>query len=167
LGLSSFIAQDELEFSNVTLRREGEPDIMLAGPAPLYPAEMLASSRFASFIEQARRKYEFILLDSPPALPFADTQILQAYAALTILIARSGVTSIEALYRCYRLLNGEDAESGSKTKVGLIVNDLSTKSSGYAYFYETDALAIYHREAQERWDIQARGYHSLEQVDSK
>jgi Mrp family chromosome partitioning ATPase len=111
---------------------------------------MLASSRFASFIEQARRKYEFILLDSPPALPFADTQILQTYAALTILIVRYGATPVEALYRCYRLLNGEADEPGLKTKLGLIVNHLSTETSGYASFYETEALAIYHREGQER-----------------
>jgi len=150
LGLSSFIAQDELRLSDVTVHREGEPDIVLAGPVPLYPAEMLASIRFASFIEQARREYEFILIDSPPALPFADTQILQTYAVLTILIARSGVTPIEALYRCYRLLNGEDTEPGLKIKLGLIVNHLSTESSGYASYYETDALAIYHREGQER-----------------
>ncbi len=150
VGLSSFIAQDELESRDVILRREGEPDVVLAGPVPLYPAEMLASSRFASFIEQARREYDFILLDSPPALPFADTQILQTYAALTILIARYGATPVEALYRCYRLLNGEAEESGLKTKLGLIVNHLSTDTSGYASYYETEALANYHREGQER-----------------
>lgn len=47
--------------------------VVTAGSHSLRPAELLGSPRFRSFMEEATRTYEFVIVDTPPMLSVADT----------------------------------------------------------------------------------------------
>lgn len=60
-----------------------------AGPIPPSPTELLASSRMQAMLEDARGKYDMIVLDSAPILGLADAPLLSSTADGTLLVLES------------------------------------------------------------------------------
>ena len=71
------------------------------GPTPPYPAELLGSPRMQSLMDEWRKEFDFIVVDSPPVLPVTDAQLLEEMADATVLMARVGYTTrqLERLQR--------------------------------------------------------------------
>jgi len=46
--------------------------VMVCGPRPHNPAELLASQQFDDFLDWARDNYEFVIIDTPPLLAVSD-----------------------------------------------------------------------------------------------
>ena len=63
-------------------------DLLAAGPEVHNPAELLASPRLAELLDEARRTYDVIILDSSPLLAVTDPSILAAVADGIVLVAR-------------------------------------------------------------------------------
>lgn len=97
-----------------------ELTIMPIGHRPPNPAELLESARFREFVDQAREKFDYVILDCPPVDAVVDTQTVGAHADRTIFVVRAGlldkgaVPEVDELYRSGRfcnmciLLNGTD-----------------------------------------------------------
>lgn len=111
-------------------RVESASDLWLlpAGPHPPNPAELLSSSTMETVMGELRRRFEFIVLDSPPLLLVTDATILSTLADGVILVAESGVTAPAALVRAHRTL----VLSGSKI-LGIVVNKIDSRQNGYYY----------------------------------
>ena len=108
-------------------------DMMYAGLQPPNPAEMLMSERLDKLFEQLRQEYDYIIIDSVPAMAVADAMIMNRLSDLCIYVIREGVSDrrqlpdIENLYRGHKLLNMCIVLNGSKyTKRGY----------GYGYGYD-------------------------------
>jgi Mrp family chromosome partitioning ATPase len=68
---------------------------MPSGPREDNVTQMLHSHRLASLIESVREDFDFILIDSPPALPLTDARLLAQHADGVIVIVRAGATTAE------------------------------------------------------------------------
>lgn len=92
-GLSSvLIGRATLEES---LHRwgHGTLDVLAAGPTPPNPSEMVSSPAMLTLLASVRDEYDVVLVDTAPALEFADAAILGAAADGVILVAdRTKVT---------------------------------------------------------------------------
>ncbi|MEM8960873.1 MAG: polysaccharide biosynthesis tyrosine autokinase [Acidobacteriota bacterium] len=62
-----------------------------SGPIPPNPSELLASERMQEFLQAAKAKFDFVIIDTPPVLPVTDTLILGPLADGVVLCARAGV----------------------------------------------------------------------------
>ena len=62
-----------------------------SGPIPPNPSELLSSDRLRELLLQVRTGFDFVILDTPPALPVADAVILGPLADGLVLCARAGV----------------------------------------------------------------------------
>jgi Mrp family chromosome partitioning ATPase len=51
-------------------------DVMAAGFETASPYELLKSPRLGELFEAARRRYEYVVVDTPPILPFPDCRVL-------------------------------------------------------------------------------------------
>jgi Mrp family chromosome partitioning ATPase len=60
----------------------------------------------ADLVGKLRKRFEFIVIDSPPMLLFSDGRALSALADGVIVVGRSGVTTRENLKRTMDLLRG-------------------------------------------------------------
>lgn len=121
--LSGSIARPEDAVSKTSV--DENLDIMYAGIQPPNPAEMLMSSRIDTMMKELREIYDYIILDSVPAMVVADAMITDRLADLTIYVVRQGyldrrqLPDIEKLHREKKfhhmciVLNGVDAESQS------------------------------------------------------
>ena len=58
-------------------------DVILAGPVPPNPAELLLNERFDKLIEELRKRYDYIIIDNVPANVVADAAIVNRVADLT------------------------------------------------------------------------------------
>ncbi|HEV2275811.1 MAG TPA: polysaccharide biosynthesis tyrosine autokinase [Acidobacteriaceae bacterium] len=114
----------------------GNPNLYVlpGGPVPPYPSELLGSQRMQSLMEGWRGEFDFIVIDSPPALPVTDSQILAQLADATVLLARVGYTTRPALERAYKLLLMHRKDQ-ARPAIGVLLNFVSTRSAAYYGYY--------------------------------
>jgi len=104
--------------------------VLPSGPQPPNPAELLASKRMDALISLCKEHFEAILYDSPPVLAVADASILAAKIHEVVLVVDAGRTRSDVARRAKETLDN----SGAKF-LGVALNRLSLRSSGYGYYY--------------------------------
>lgn len=72
-------------------------DLMCAGPRPAHPADLLHSPVLAWYINEARRRYDWILFNTPPVGHYSDALIIGEHADGVILVVRDGVALRDAV----------------------------------------------------------------------
>ena len=83
------------------------------------------------FINELKKEYDIILLDSPPLLAVTDTSISMEYADQFMLIIRIGKTLKAGLDRSLDQLTQSNAPLS-----GIVVNDIDDSTSyGGGYYY--------------------------------
>jgi len=107
-------------------------DVLVSGPIPPDPSELLDSPTFAGFGARVLAGgYDHVVYDSPPALAVADPVIVANVVEATIIVARAGRTPRESLQRAV----GKFVQAGSRP-IGIVLNDLEAGRHGYgAYGY--------------------------------
>lgn len=68
------------------------------------PTELLSSERLVGLIAELRGYFDFILVDSPPVLPFADARLLANHADAVVLVIRAGMASYETVEKAIEAL---------------------------------------------------------------
>jgi capsular exopolysaccharide synthesis family protein len=114
--------------------------VLPAGPMPPYPAELLGSDRMHELVEGWRGMYDVVIVDSPPLLAVADSQILARESDLTILVARHGLSTRKSLERAYRKLVADEE------KVSVVLNGVSRDSVSYGEYYGYTGGSKYYTE---------------------
>lgn len=102
--------------------------VVPAGIRPSDPSGLLDSTRMQDLLESWKEDYDYIIIDTPPALPFADALVLGAKADGVILVARSGVSEIKAMIRARDSLT----RSGANL-LGFVLNAAKDREVFYRY----------------------------------
>jgi capsular exopolysaccharide synthesis family protein len=87
------------------------------------PAELIANGRCKTLLQQLAPNFDWIVIDSPPAVPVADASMLAEYCDGVLLVVRSGSTPADQAQRAAR-------EFREKAIVGVVLNQ-ATPASGY------------------------------------
>lgn len=105
------------------------------------PTELLSSERLAGIIAELRQYFDFILIDSPPVLPFADARLLANHADAVILVIRAGMAQYETVEKAIEALP-------AGKMLGVVLNGAElTKEAGYYDYYYNYA----HRNHRRPW----------------
>lgn len=67
-------------------------DILLAGPIPPNPDEMIESERTAEMLHNLRKNYDYIILDTPAIGLFGDAVLLNKHSDATLFVVRHNFT---------------------------------------------------------------------------
>jgi capsular exopolysaccharide synthesis family protein len=107
-GLGEWLQSGRQTVSNV-YRLEG-PDFwfMPAGNPPENPLELLQSGRLSYLMRQLADLFDWIIVDSPPLLPLADTTVWSRVTDGTLLVAREGKSEKKQLQRGLEVLKKSD-----------------------------------------------------------
>jgi capsular exopolysaccharide synthesis family protein len=107
-GLGEWLQSARQTVSNV-YRLEG-PDFwfMPAGNPPENPLELLQSGRLSYLMGQLANLFDWIIVDSPPLLPLADTTVWSRVTDGTLLVAREGKSEKKQLQRGLEVLKKSD-----------------------------------------------------------
>jgi capsular exopolysaccharide synthesis family protein len=78
---------------------EGLPQLALltSGAPPPNPLELLSGGRFERFVNDWRRQFEFVLIDTPPTSKFSDGLAIATVATNIVVLGRAKATSFAAL----------------------------------------------------------------------
>lgn len=93
--------------------------------------QMLTDGSMKELIARLREMFEFVVLDTPPILPYADSRALAAIADGVVLVSRAGQTSRGAMRRSMELL----AEVQSAPILTTVLNGAANLSPDYGYYY--------------------------------
>lgn len=99
-----------------------------AGVPPKHPLELMQSGELSSIMRQLSMWFDWIVIDSPPVLPLADTSIWLRMADGVLLVARQGVTERSLLKR------GLEGLEPSKL-LGTVLNG-TTKTVPSDFYYQ-------------------------------
>ncbi|OOQ57770.1 GumC family protein [Mucilaginibacter pedocola] len=104
-----------------------------SGTIPPNPAEILMSPRLKELIEDLRRKFDYVIIDTAPVGQVSDALIIEEFADITCYVMRQNYTFKSQL----EIVN--DLQKQKKVKqMYLVVNDIELNSndiSGYGYGY--------------------------------
>jgi len=93
--------------------------VMPAGTIPPNPQELLSRVTFASLVKDAHADFDVVLVDTPPALEYADVHTVAYRTGDALLLARKDHTRIADSVRLTRELS----DNGTRV-VGTVMNDL-------------------------------------------
>jgi capsular exopolysaccharide synthesis family protein len=103
-------------------------DIILAGPVPPNPSELLALEKTEELLKLLKKKYECIIIDSAPIGTVSDTLHLSPFADTSILVVRQNMTLKDLLENTIKELKLSDIKS-----LSVVVNDLGPDDNRYRY----------------------------------
>lgn len=130
-GLSSYLAGvctlDEILLPHPTINNL---TALTTGPVPPSPADLLSSHRMRDAIVELRRRFKFVVIDSPPIMAATDAVIMSSLTDGVILVVRSGETPKQAFTRTRDLL------AGVKSRLlGVVLNAVDSSAPDYYYSY--------------------------------
>lgn len=140
LGLESVVGLTTLLVGRATIDEVVQPfakapglEVITGGAMPPNPAELLQSETMKLLIADLRKRYDVVLVDSPPILPVTDAALLGAVTDGAVLVAHHGRTTREQATRAKARLESVDARL-----LGTVLNFVPDKGSakyGYGYGY--------------------------------
>lgn len=119
-----------------------------SGPIPPNPSEILSSPEMEKLLEEAKRKFDFIVIDNAPIGLVTDGFIVSRLSDLNIFVLRYGFSHKHEL----EILN-QYASKNLVNNIAIIVNDIKFKVLGYTYYryykYEDYRKTYYSAEENE------------------
>ncbi len=105
-------------------------DFIATGSIPPNPSELLLHERFSIFLENISKRYDHVIIDSPPILAVTDAAIIGRMASATLMVIRAGQHPMRELEQSTKRL----LQAGVDIK-GIVFNDVPESSSSYGYGY--------------------------------
>ncbi len=106
--------------------------LLLAGPIPPNPTELLARENLSKVIEILKQNYDYIILDTAPVGLVSDTFQIGKHADVTVYVCRADYTPKSFFDMMNQFVN-----EGKLNNVCLLLNgiDMTNKKYGYHYGY--------------------------------
>lgn len=104
-------------------------DIILSGTIPPNPAELLSNGRLEKLIEEAKKEYDFIIVDTPPTLLVTDTLVISHLADTTLYVVRADYTPKKILEFSVNL-----SDKGKLKNMAYVINNVGSNYKGYGTY---------------------------------
>jgi polysaccharide biosynthesis transport protein len=101
--------------------------LLTRGSTPPNPTEILASSEMQELLAVLRQRFDFVLLDSPPAIAISDAMVLSVLCDGVLVVVRNQNTSTEAVRHVVERLQAVGAPI-----LGTVLNGINIRDPYYA-----------------------------------
>ncbi|MDE5752891.1 MAG: CpsD/CapB family tyrosine-protein kinase, partial [Duncaniella sp.] len=131
LGLTNYLSSDAVTLDSIIVPMPGynKFDLIVAGPIPPNPAELLVSKKVDELFDALRERYDYIVVDTAPVGMVSDTFTLSRISDATIYVTRLNYSSMQDLSFI------EDIYQEKRLKrLSVVINGAHTKK-GYGYGY--------------------------------
>jgi protein-tyrosine kinase len=127
-GLSEYLLGEADEFG---IMQRGTTENLLfipAGRSTSNPAEMIANGRLSILLGQAEPLFDWIVIDSPPAVPVSDAGLIANHCDGVLMVVRSDATPSDVARKAR-------AEFDDKLLLGVVLNGIKRGSAEYSRYY--------------------------------
>ena len=145
-GLSDFLYDYEVNIDDIithTNEDDIKVDVILSGPIPPNPAELLLNDRMEELIAKAKTVYDYVIVDTAPTMIVTDTLLISPLADYSLYVTRADYTEKNLLQFPIDL-----KKQGKLKGLAIILNDVDYSkfsygaqygySYGYGYGYGVD-----------------------------
>lgn len=155
-GISDYLENDYLKIDDL-IRPSGIPglDIMSAGTIQDNPSELLEKINLDELISALRKKYDFVIIDTPPIHLVTDALIIARVVDAGLYVIRQGYTLKEEL----DFINEVRSENRFP-KLNLIFNGIKREKYGYGYNYNNSYYNTYTSRPKNTFGHAMRGFFS-------
>ena len=127
-GLSDYLMGERDEFAIMQRGPMENLFFIAAGRQVSSPAELVANGRLKFLLNRVEALFDWIILDSPPAVPVSDASLLANFCDGVLLVVRSNVTPSDVARKVRQ-------EFRDKQLVGVVLNGVDAESSAYSRYY--------------------------------
>ena len=128
-GLSEYLNGQNDEFSIMQRGSWENLFFIPSGRQPENPAELVANGRMKFLLQRVEPLFDWIIIDSPPAVPVSDAGILAKSCDGVLMVVRAEQTPFDAARKA-RL------EFAEQTVVGVVLNGAQERAAYERYYYE-------------------------------
>lgn len=127
-GLSGFLSNLNTFEEVVQSTKITNLDLVSGGPVPPNPSELLLTPRFESFLTEAKKRYDYVLIDTPPLALVTDAFVMSKYSDHTVFVMRQNYTP-KSFIRAIE----DYSKNGRIPRVSILLNDIYKSGLGYGY----------------------------------
>ena len=134
-GICEWLQGDSGPSESIYYLEEAGLWILPAGSTPRNPLELMQSGRLSSLMDQLTSWFDWIVIDTPPILPLADTSVWMRVVDGALLVTRQGTSEKRQLQR------GLEAIDKSKLIGALLNCSSNTAHNDYYYHYKPQSAS--------------------------
>lgn len=127
-GLSDYLRGDADESQVIQVGTEGNLCLIPCGSQVSNPSELLHSERMKGLLDKTARVFDWVILDSPPALAVHDASILADMCDGVLFVVRAGSTDSALAEKAI-------SEFRDKNLLGVVLNRVEKTDSYGEYYY--------------------------------
>ena len=125
-GLTQYLASSEVTIDDIIMHDAIKElpllDVIVAGPVPPNPAELLISKKVDNLFKELRQRYDYIIVDSAPVGMVSDTFALNRISDATIYVTRINKTTTQDIDFIEDI-----CENSRLKKLSIVVNGVKNK----------------------------------------
>ena len=131
-GITNYLADPSMDLDSIILKspRTQGCDVILAGPVPPNPSELLSSAAVDKLFAELRQRYDYVIIDSAPSGMVSDTLSLGRVADITLYVTRADYT----LRRDISFVNNLSTDN-RLPRIALVLNGVPMRAKAYGYGY--------------------------------
>lgn len=131
VGLTNVIT-GKLELDRALYRDKGQENLflLLSGPTPPNPAEILASNHIKDLVNELSQSFDYVFIDTPPVGLFTDASIVSTFCDGMIFAIKSNDTKKEEIARALDNLKKVNAKV-----IGAVLTFADVKGFNYKGYY--------------------------------
>jgi len=104
--------------------------LLPCGKIPPSPSELLASRRMSFLMSFLKKKFDMLVIDSPPVMPTSDALLLASRTDGVLLINRSGMMNRKLVIK-----TTEQLRDAKANLMGVVLNRVNIEKEGYYKYY--------------------------------
>lgn len=124
IGLSNLLAGQYPAQELVVETHIPRLDLLMSGPLPPNPSELLSSERLAQFVNYAKTNYDVVIFDTPPALTLPDAQLVAGQCSGVLIVTKAGKVKREMVKKLKNNL-----EYAKAKVLGVVLNHMNRKEA--------------------------------------
>ena len=129
IGMSNFLTHQNSLEEVIKKTKSKNVDVITTGVLPPNPSELILTDTMKNLLDELKKSYDYIIMDTPPVGLVTDALILMNYSDITFTIVRANYTRKEFIRNLDRL-----SKEHSHNHVGMILNGVEIGDKyGYGY----------------------------------
>jgi protein-tyrosine kinase len=128
-GLADYLLAESDEFSIMQRGPMENLFFVPCGRTVAHPAELIANGRLKMLLQRVEPLFDWIIVDSPPAIPVSDASQLANFCDGVLMVVRSNATPYDTAQKARQEFQG-------KTLIGVVLNGITRSDSYSRYYYE-------------------------------
>lgn len=130
IGLTNYLLKQKTLEEVVQTTPLATLDFLPSGKLPSSSLGILNSTRMKEFIQEVRKRYDFVLFDSPPIMGVSDASVLASEVDMALLVVQ---------YRKYpqimTLRAKQMVQKVGGNLLGVVLNNINISQDSYYYYY--------------------------------